>query len=400
MNITPSNLQNDAISDIAKWYRSGYNPFFYLGGYAGSGKSSIARLAVEKCGLDPDNHKHVLYGSFTGKAAMVMKRKGLNADTIHHLIYVLKEKKDGKLHFGLDPHSPVRDIKLLVLDECSMISDSIARDLLSYGTKILVLGDPAQLEPVNGTGYFTKGKPHFFLDEIHRQALDNAIIRLSMDVRDGKEIPFGDHGEVRKLSFDDISDDELLDSDQVITGKHVTRHLLNVHMLEAEGFEQGYPLMAGMKVLCLRNYRDVGLLNGSIGRTLDMVDQSGYNTDRRFFTQRVLIEDGPQSEQQTTDPMRMNMGAFEDNWKPRTELEKTNDDNIISESYDHRFANPEKLQYLWDYGYAITTHKSQGSQWSHLILFDDGMLHWKRESRKRWLYTAVTRAAETLTIVV
>jgi len=362
--------------------------------------TSIAKLAVERCGLDPDNHRQVLYGSFTGKAAMVMKRKGLNADTIHHLIYELKEKKNGELYFGLNRYSPVRDIKLLVLDECSMISDIIAKDLLSFGTKILVLGDPAQLEPVHGTGYFTKGTPDFFLNEIHRQALDNAIIRLSMDVRNGKEIPFGDHGEVRKMRFEDISDEGLLDSDQVITGKHTTRHLLNMHMLEAEGFVQGYAMSAGMKVLCLRNYRDKCLLNGSIGRTTNNVESTGYDEDRRFFKQRVLIEDGLSDGQQITEIMRMNMGAFEDNWKPRTDNEIANDEFIVSEAFEHNFDNPEEVQYLWDYGYAITCHKSQGSQWPHVIVFDDGMLAWKRESRKRWLYTAVTRAEENLTILV
>jgi exodeoxyribonuclease-5 len=400
MSITPSNLQNEAMDAIANWYKNGAEPFFYLGGYAGSGKTSIAKLAVQQCGLDPNNRRQVMYGSFTGKAAMVMSRKGLKANTIHQLIYKLIEKRNKELYFGLDVDSPVRDVNLLVLDECSMINDIIAKDLISFGTKILVLGDPGQLEPVKGTGYFTKGKPDFFLDEIHRQALDSSIIRLSMDVRAGKDIPFGDHGDVRKMSFDDLSDEELLDSDQVITGMHATRHLLNMHMLEAEGFPIGYPTMAGIKVLCRRNYHGKGLLNGSIGRTMNMVDSIGINKNERYFTQKVLIEDGLYDGQQKTEVMHMNMGAFQDNWEPRNDNDKAQDEFLMQKAYEAMRDGDGKQQFIWDFAYALTCHSSQGSQWDDVVVFDDKMVTWKADARKRWIYTAITRAAKTLTIVV
>jgi exodeoxyribonuclease-5 len=399
MTITPSALQYDAINAISNWYHNSSKQFFYLGGYAGSGKTSIAKMAVEKCGLDPDNSDHVLYGSFTGKATSVMIKKGMNASTIHQLIYKLIEKKNGELRFGLNLYSVVKDISLLVLDECSMINDITATDLLSFGTKILVLGDPAQLEPVQGTGYFTKNKPDFFLEEIHRQALDNPIIRLSMDVRNGNDIPYGVNGAVKKLDFNDISDTELLSADQVITGKHVTRHLLNTHMMGADGFDEGYPVMPGMKVICLRNYNKKGLINGYIGRTMNVVDQNEISANQRYINQQVMVEDGMYADFAPTDTMRMNMGAFQDNWDVRDDNTKANDDLIVENSITDGYDDPDAIQYLWDYAWAITCHKSQGSQWDNLIIFDDKMLSWKPEARKRWLYTAVTRAVETLTIV-
>ena len=57
---------------------------------------------------------------------------------------------------------------------------------MSFGVPVLVLGDPAQLPPIQGGGYFTEAEPDAMLTEVHRQAFDNPIVRLSMDVRAGE----------------------------------------------------------------------------------------------------------------------------------------------------------------------------------------------------------------------
>ena len=77
-----------------------------------------------------------------------------------------------------------RRAKLVIIDECSMVGAELGRDLLSFGVPVLVLGDPAQLPPVEDAGFFTNGQPDIMLSEVHRQAADNPIIRLSMDVRE------------------------------------------------------------------------------------------------------------------------------------------------------------------------------------------------------------------------
>ena len=131
-NITPSNEQNQAIKAISNWYHNGSKPFFYLAGYAGSGKTSIAKPIVHGCGIDPDDTSEVLYAAYTNKAAMVLGRKGLNASTIHNLMYILKEVqgkgKERKLVFGLDPASRIRNLKLLVLDEPTSALDHNNRE--------------------------------------------------------------------------------------------------------------------------------------------------------------------------------------------------------------------------------------------------------------------------------
>ncbi len=400
--MTPSEQQYQALAAISEWYRNGSKPYFYLGGPAGSGKTTVGRMAVEKCGLDPDNHRQVKYASFMGKAALVMSRKGMKAQTIHQLIYTLLEKDNGELVFGLNKDSELTHARLLLLDECSMISDSIATDLLSFGVKILVLGDPEQLDPVKGTGYFTKHTPDFQLTEIHRQALDNPIIRLSQDILKDIPIPMGVNGAVKCIPFEEISPDELLNGDQVLTGMHKTRHELNRLMLELDGFGIEYPYQVGVKVICRRNYFKNGMVNGLIGYTTETVTPYDYDEAGRWFNQSVYFEEGLKDHPYIIDKLKMNMGAFQDNWKPRNDLEKTHDDRLIdaSREFAYQSGDDSQIQRIFDFAYAITGHSSQGSQWDNVILFDDGMMSWKKEARRKWLYTTVTRAAETLTILV
>ena len=52
----------------------------------------------------------------------------------------------------------------------------------------------------------------------------------------------------------------------------------------------------------------------------------------------------------------------------------------------------------FDYGYVLTVHKSQGSQWDDVVLFDESFAF--QDSRARWLYTGITRAAKRLSVVV
>ena len=72
-----------------------------------------------------------------------------------------------------------------MIDECSMVDAELGRDLMSFDVPVLVLGDPAQLPPIQGGGFFTEAEPDAMLTEVHRQAQDDPIVRLSMEVREG-----------------------------------------------------------------------------------------------------------------------------------------------------------------------------------------------------------------------
>ena len=163
--------------------RQGEPQVFRLFGYAGVGKTTLARHIAEGA------RGETAFAAFTGKAALVMRSKGCaGATTIHALIYRASEGAEGAPTFTLNADGPASRAGLIVIDECSMVDAELARDLLSFGKPILVLGDPFQLPPVKGGGYFTDGAPDVMLTQIHRQAHDNPIIRLSEVVRSGGEL--------------------------------------------------------------------------------------------------------------------------------------------------------------------------------------------------------------------
>jgi exodeoxyribonuclease-5 len=274
---TPSNLQAQAIREIKDWFlhRTAEQQVFRVFGYAGTGKTTITRHAIDELGLDTMTKDAdgvasvsdgVLYAAFTGKAALVMTRKGTPASTIHSLIYRVSEATPEEIErvkqeiaeiraklSALDPavrlfeesrlrsleirlddiHKPrfvfneqslVRDAALIVLDEVSMVGDDMARDLLAFGKPILVLGDPGQLPPIKGEGAFTKAEPDVMLTEIHRQAGESAIIRLATLARQGMPIPYGEHdAHVWKMPRSSVMPEQMLRGGQVICGRNATR---------------------------------------------------------------------------------------------------------------------------------------------------------------------------------
>lgn len=368
--------QDAALKAVADWLENGDSPVFRLFGYAGTGKTTLARHFAE--GVDGA----VQFAAFTGKAAQVLRSKGAkSARTIHSLIYrpkgeeQVEDEETGTARvsptFSLNRQSPVAKAKLVVIDECSMVDEALGQDLLSFGTPILVLGDPGQLPPVSGGGFFTDAEPDFLLTEIHRQAQDNPIVRLALDVREGKEIMHGDYGTVQVIGKRDVEQAKVLAADQVLVGTNKTRRAYNRRLRELKGFTDELP-MVGDKLVCLRNDPQKGLLNGSLWQVMTASKESvkpGIN---------LIVKPDDDDIDKGAAKIRLLKAAFEDA------------DSEIPWATKKRFDD-------FDYGYALTVHKAQGSQWDDVMLFDEGWAF--RETRERWLYTAITRAAKTLTIV-
>jgi exodeoxyribonuclease-5 len=191
--------------------------------------------------------------------------------------------------FGLNEESQVRDCKLVVLDEVSMVGPEMAADLLSFGKRILVLGDPGQLPPIKGAGAFTAQEPDVMLTEIHRQAAESAVIRLATMARLGEPIPYGQHDEFAwKMSQRNVTAEMLLNGAQVICGLNATRFALNNAMRRAAGFDGGpLPTGPGEKVICLKNDHSLGLLNGMFIE-LDAIEQ----IDDQRFQAIIKTEEG------------------------------------------------------------------------------------------------------------
>src|SRR5262249_9804765 len=246
---------------------------FRLFGYAGTGKTTLARHVAE--GVDGE----VKYAAFTGKAALVMRNKGCdNASTIHSLIYRARESGVEQPSFELWDDAPASKAKLIVIDECSMVDAELGRDLLSFDCPVLVLGDPAQLPPIAGGGFFTDAEPDAMLTEVHRQAQDDPIVRLSMQVREGRRLVPGEYGRTSVVTRDAFDPQRALETDQILVGRNNTRRAYNTRLRERKGFDDPLPL-AGDKLVCLRNNRKKGLFNGGL-----------WNVAQRPTTRRQILK--------------------------------------------------------------------------------------------------------------
>ena len=354
--------QENALADVAAWLRSGASQqVFRLFGYAGTGKTTLAKHFAG------DVRGPVQFAAFTGKAASVMRRKGCDgASTIHSLIY-RPEEVDGETLWRINPESPIAEADLIIIDECSMVGEELGRDLLSFGRSILVLGDPAQLPPVKGAGFFTDAEPDILLTEIHRQALENPIVRMSIDVREGRRLDLGDFGQARVIARSDVDPEEVLSAGIVLCGMNKTRQAFNRRMRALRGIESAMPV-EGERLVCLKNDRNAGLLNG----TLWTVDAKPKQRGDIIKLKVVPEEDGRPAH------ISVNQAFF-------------------AGSEDKLERDVRRKSQEMTFGYALTVHKSQGSQWDHVVLFDESGVF--RGDARRHLYTGLTRAAERLTIV-
>lgn len=361
--------QDQALRVIERWVKDPKAPqVLRVFGWAGTGKSTLAKEADAMVGGG------ALYLTYTGKASMVLRKKGCpGASTIHSSIYKVREDSEtGKLSFVLNAFdSPVARAPLVVVDEVSMVDEELGSDLLSFGTKVLVLGDPFQLPPIQGDGFFTSKAPDVMLTEIHRQAADNPIIRMSMDVREGRRLKAGHYGESIVMERDEISTEQVAAAGQVIVGMNRTRRVWNKRIRRARGLEGPMPVL-GDRLVCLRNNRTKGLLNGSLWEP----QKIEINEESLMVGMTVASLDDPGAivPVDVKTPVQYFLGTEEElHWRERKKADE------------------------FTYGWALTCHKAQGSQWDHVLVFDES--HVFGENANKWLYTGLTRAAERVTVV-
>jgi len=375
MSLTPSDSQAAVIRQIVQWYSDQSSPQeFYLAGYAGVGKSTVANMAIEELKSRSSAHK-IVTGAYTGKAAHVLRKKGVdNAQTIHSMIYAPVEKADGSIEFKLAIDGPASEADLIVLDECSMVGQEIADDIRSFGKKILVMGDPGQLPPIKGQGAFTVRKPDAFLTEIHRQAEGSPIIHLATMARNGERIKPGDYGQgvvVAPLTRE--SQSAVYNEDtQAICGKHTVRWAYTQRIRQLRGYASKIP-MPGERIICCKNDKTIGIFNGALG-TLLSAKPDPMSEDFRFD---VDLEDSPS----THSDLVVNPWLFREHFEGKSQRPRM-----------------RKGTQEFDWGYVLTCHKAQGSEFPHVTIVDDSGAF--RDDANQWLYTAITRAAEGLTLLL
>jgi len=365
-----SEEQSEAVAAVKTWWKS-KRQVFELSGAAGTGKTTLAKFITSELGL---KDSEVVYCAFTGKAALVLAQKGCKpSSTVHSLIYKAKQDEHtGDWNFDLDKAGlKAAGIKLVILDEAPMLGEDVALDLASCGVKILALGDKWQLPPVNAKAYFGLGEPNFLLTEIHRQAADNPIITLATLARNGGILKPGSYGESRVIKAKKFADKDILESDIVLCGKNETRHYLNGLYRQVAGTaEFGVEPQIGERLICLRNNRGKGFLNGQMFRVVSQV------SDGQDVRCEVLPEDIPETLPSViSTPIQYFKGEESKlDWRVRANCDE------------------------FGFGWAISVHKSQGSQFDHVMIFDQSKAF--REHARNHLYTAITRAKDKVTIYI
>lgn len=413
----PTEEQETALKAIRSWHEHGTSNVFRLGGLAGTGKSSVIPMLHDYLGLEPYNLEYV---APTNKAALIVQRRlndaGIiaNTRTLHKAYYKKHERhcdscplteslrnmchgQPGYNACGcfLDFDAAVnldRHIKLIVCDESSMVGREIHQDLMDGigDTKILFVGDHGQLEPVEDNYEVMKrfGKfdlmhdPDFVLTQIQRQAEDSPIIRLAHAARKGRDIPFGSFGkDILKIKSSDELEFDFHDKTTVgITyfanvdkanryhkGRLSVNELNHIWRMNL-GLRPDKPVV-GDKVVCRDFIRANGIAKGSLGTIQEI-----HYTSHDIYYVTIELNDG-----------------------------RVYEGNIAAKQF-HNNQVIWGMQHLskWDYGYGLTCHTAQGSEFDSVVVFEPprGFIRWLgSESYSRWLYTAITRAKQRLLLV-
>jgi exodeoxyribonuclease-5 len=422
MTTTLTDQQQAGIERIRQWYHDQAQGFgadaFRLFGPAGTGKTTMAREIPAALGISD-----VRYGTFTGKAAHVLRGKGASpVSTIHSGIYfpttseevrqrlfdarmnlaqaikniekatlagapqqiidelndrgvelaseiTVLEQESKRLAWEWNPDSEWAYADLLILDEVSMVGPKLAADIERYNVPVLVLGDPAQLPPVEGGGYYTNAEPDFLLTEIHRQALESPVLELATRIRLSADERLG----LTPADVEPASVDAAMEADQVLVWSNKRRWAMLTVMRRKLGFPAG-EVVEGDRIMCLTNSKELAVFNG---QQFEVLSGGRLKDDEGHIREIAMYDDGFAGQEMQQQAKNGGLGI-----------------------------RGKKM--LATYAQAITCHKAQGSEWDHVYVVDEtpAMMSMvaRREGReaavtqaRQWAYTAVSRASERIT---
>lgn len=388
---------HDKIIDwLNKYYKNEHDEYFVsFSGLAGTGKTTLINFiaATIRNHLNSD----IAFCTFTGKASVVLKSKLVDLDefdyigTIHSLIYRPIIDPDTKEIKGWYLRDEI-DQNVIIIDEASMVSKDLWKDLLNFRIPIICVGDHGQLPPVSNDTFSLMNNPKYKLETIHRQAAENPIIKLSMLARNEGFINTGIYGkEAAKLDYSHPSARKALknfkldNNKQILCGMNKTRASVNKLIRKNLGFDRPEPFI-GEKIICLKNNKKLNVMNGQMGFIKNITLHS-----KHLFELQIRM-DGMNYDIFTL-ALKKTFGVakygdyFEIIQDPEIKLE------AASSKYRHNDIN------VFDFGYCISVHKSQGSEWDNVILIEEYNSYQSEDDMTRWLYTGITRAAKKLLII-
>lgn len=377
--------QSEGIKKAINWFFDpNKKPLFLLCGFAGTGKSSCVNLLVELLGI---NKYQVLYCGLTGKAVAVLRSKNCYANTIHSTFYrVCVDPLTGQTFFA-KRHSLNGCIKLIVIDEVSMVDGKMMEDILSFGVPVLALGDPGQLPPLfNPNPYINN--PDVLLTEVMRQKGTSGILELATMSRNEEPIPYGQYIESNVIHIDEIRNIEKYD--MVLCWSNKRRREINKEIRNKLGHDKisRYPLK-GEKIVCFRNnlndeiiYNDTTI--NPVNGMLMYMQQDHVDYDKHSDFIDI-----------TCRPDFIDVDLNFNLRSPKSMFDRYYNGKEIDNTEIDLFSIPKEYT-VFDYGYCFSVHKSQGSQWDNVLFIDD--YKGRRDQKSKFLYTAITRAVKRITV--
>ena len=388
-----TNKQEEGLKTALERYKNG-EKYTTISGYAGTGKSTLVKFIISA--LDVEESK-VAYAAYTGKAAEVLRKKGNpNAMTLHRLLYDSIPRPAGG--FYRKPKTKL-EYTIVVVDEVSMVPKSMIDLLLAHKVYVIFLGDPFQLPQIDKKEAHTLlDKPHIFLDEVMRQAAESEIIQTTMKIRNYENIDFNKGKEVIVIPKKELVTGHLTWADIIICATNETRYNINKQKRELLGFHG--ELQSGEKIIIKRNYWDCcdedgnALVNGTIGTVQNPFESfiriPNYIKNNRRNIPLICCDFTPDGGSTLS-----NLDIDKDfllteqpcvDWRVSYQLGK-----LKSKIGDI-------LPKQGTYGYALTGHSAQGSEWSKVLVIEESFPFDKTE-HARWLYTSCTRASEKLVLI-
>jgi len=383
ITLTPE--QKNAIIKACAWYYdTSYNKknYFVISGYAGTGKSTIVKTLISVLGLANYN---VLFAAFTGKASLILRIKGNMANTIHKSFYNIYHCDSGAYKFNVKRSLP-STIKLIVIDECSMINDKMIDDILSFDLPTIFLGDIGQLPPVIGQNSLLKDVNNIDaqLTKVLRQNDTSGILDLATKARNGEKLIEGTYKNCRVLHLKDIED--ITKYDIILCWRNSTRKLFNQAVRKELGINSIYPLK-GEKVIGLKNnyyhqieYEGIPIfpVNGLPSTVISDYKLTENKKD-------ILIDYKPDFIKDPKGPYFRTLCHPEYFDQYNVDINK---DPFIAEDDDD-------IVHL-DFGYALSVHRSQGSEYKRGLLLDE--FEGNEDIHNKFLYTGITRFMEGVDI--
>ena len=427
------------------------NSLFILKGYAGTGKTTILSSIINN--LWKIKKSGVLMAP-TGRAAKVLSNyTNTEANTIHKKIYFPKKNSSGNIDFVLQTNKSKNTI--FIVDEASMISSksqnkklfdttSLLSDLIQfvysgYKCKIIIIGDTAQLPPVNSKlspsldpdyleENYNKNVLSIELDEVVRQEvlsgiLNNAtILRESLIDEDFEEFKFNISGFNDIIRLQDGEDiiNSLTDSYNIF-GKEETAlivrsnkraNLYNQQIRNRILFNENELSVGDNLMVVKNNYywlkstSEAGFIaNGDIIKILE-ISRIVDLYDFRFAEVTVQMIDYPKMKPFDTVLMldTINLETPSLNYEKANHLYNEVMKDYVSEKVKYkRFLKVKNNKYFnalqVKFSYAITCHKSQGGQWTSVFVEQPYLPNGIDKDFIRWLYTGLTRAKEKLYLI-